>query len=130
MFVELTQGTYPTPARSIADNIAAQPLVDAENVVAYLRMGHHLIYMMDSQDDVLDPVARRLINGSSIQTDGDWLWRQDYAYYVRRHNVIVPDDFLTTIRERNYVVPLVLEEVLVSLTPQAEELAFGRRISQ
>jgi hypothetical protein len=127
MFVELEQGRHPTPAQHIADNISDQPLVDVESVVAYLRNGHYLIDMMDSQNDVLDATARGVINGSSILTDGEWLWREDYAYYVRRHNVVVPEGLLTTIRQRDYTVPAVPESVLIDLCKQASSLAFGDR---
>jgi hypothetical protein len=126
MFVELTQSRHPTPAQSIADHRSDQPLVDVDNVVAYLRHGHYLIDMMDSRKDVLDPTAPKIISGGSILTDGDWLWRGDYAYYVRRHNVLVPADLLTTIRDRDYIAPEVPEQVLIGLAPEAEYLAFGR----
>jgi hypothetical protein len=125
MFIELDQGRHPEPVQSIADCISKEPLFDAEKVVAYLRSGHYLIDMMDSQNDVLDAMARRIIGGSSILTDGEWLWRDDYAYYVRRHNVVVPENLLTTIRQRNYIVPPVPEPVLLDLTKEARTLAFG-----
>jgi hypothetical protein len=125
MFIELDQARHPAPAQSIADHISDEPLVDMKNVVAYLRHGYCLFGVMDSQTDVLNP-AREYINGSSILTDGEWLWRQDYPYYVQYHNILVPADLLTTIRDRNYVVPAVPEQVLIQLTDHAEELAFGR----
>jgi hypothetical protein len=125
MFVELAQARHPDPTQSIADHISDEPLIDMKNVVAYLRHGHYLIDMMDSQTDVLDP-TREYINGSSILTDGEWLWREDFGYYVQYHNIVVPEDLLTTVRDRNYVVPDVPEQVLIGLAPEAEYLAFGR----
>jgi hypothetical protein len=65
MFIELAQGHHPAPAQSIADNVSDQPLVDVENVVAYLNDGHVLIDMMDIENDVFDP-ALQILNGSSI----------------------------------------------------------------
>jgi hypothetical protein len=124
MFAELSQGRHPVPVQSIADNLSQRSLADVESVVAYLSGGHVLIDMMDVENDALDP-SRELINGSSILTDGDWLWRKDYSYYVRRHNVVVPEELLTMIRERNYVVPPVPEPRLIDLSEQAEPLAFG-----
>ena len=128
MFVELAQSRHPEPAQSMVDHISEQPLADVQNVVAYLSGGHYLIEMMDIQNDVLDATREQIINGSSILTDGEWLWREDYAYYVEHHNVRVPDDLLTTIRHRNYIVPPVPEPVMVNLAPEAEELAFGRTL--
>lgn len=123
MFVELAQGRHPAPVQSIADNLSEQPVEDVENVVAYLNTGHVLVDVMDIENDVLDP-TQQIMNGSSILTDGDWLWRMDYAYYVQRHNILVPEGLLTTIRHRNYIVPFVPEQVLIDLAEQAEQLAF------
>ncbi|UQU67841.1 hypothetical protein COUCH_16860 [Couchioplanes caeruleus] len=124
MFVELGQGLHPAPPQSIRDHIAPAPLPDADRVVAYLEGGHPLIDMMDLENDALDP-QRQVLNGSSILTDGEWLWRQDFAYYVRRHNVAVPDRMLAAIRERHYIVPDASVERLTELAAVAEELAFG-----
>jgi hypothetical protein len=123
MFVELAQGRHPEPVQSIADHVSQQPVEDVENVVAYLNAGHVLVDVMDIENDVLDP-TQQIMNGGSVLTDGDWLWRKDYAYYVRRHNILVPDGLLAAIRHRNYIVPSVPEELLVDLAGRAERLAF------
>jgi hypothetical protein len=123
MFVELGQTRHPEPPQSIADHIAAEPLEDADLVTQYLDNGYLLIDMMDVERDVLDP-EQEILSGSSIMTDGEWLWRQDLSYYVRRHHVALPPDLLTTIRERRYTVPSVDEERLIALTGHAEHFAF------
>jgi hypothetical protein len=92
--------------------------------VAYLRAGHVLIDMMDIQDDVIDPSAEQVMNGSSVATDGDWLWREDLAYYVRRHNVDLPGEFLALIRGRNYQVPEVDPATLDRCADEAARLMF------
>ncbi|SNY74066.1 hypothetical protein [Paractinoplanes atraurantiacus] len=123
MFAELGQTRHPEPVESIADNIGAGPIEDAELVTRYLDNGYVLIDMMDVERDVLDP-EQEILSGSSIMTDGDWLWRQDLSYYVRRHHVTLPPELLATIRERRYAIPPVDEERLVALTGDAERLAF------
>ena len=123
MFVELGQSRHPDPALSIADHVGAEALEDADLVTGYLDRGYLLIDMMDVERDVLDP-GQELLNGSSIRTDGDWLWRQDLAYYVRRHHVALPPELLATIRERQYTVPPVDEARLIALTASAEHFAF------
>jgi hypothetical protein len=125
MFVELTQARHPAPAQSIADHISERPLEDVKEVLTYLNRGYVLIGIMDVENDVLD-AERQLLNGSSILTDGDWLWRKDFPYYVRYHNVVVPDDLLAMIRDRNYTIPSVPDHVLANLSKQARPLAFGR----
>jgi hypothetical protein len=121
MFTEFGPVKQQEPQDSILDHLGPEPLPDVDQVVGYLEAGHVLIDMMDVQDDVVDRSRGQLLNGSSIATDGDWLWREDLAYYVRRHNVVLPAEFLQLIRERGYTVPSVGEE---ALTEAGEEAAF------
>jgi hypothetical protein len=123
MFIELGQTRHPDPPQSIADHIGVEALEDAELVTRYLDSGYLLIDMMDVERDVLDP-EQEILSGSSIMTDGEWLWRQDLSYYVRRHRVTLPPDLLATIRERRYTIPSVGEERLIALTGHAEHFAF------
>jgi len=123
MFLELGGVKQDEPQPSILDHVGTEPLPDADRVVAYLRGGHRLIAMMDVQDDYFDP-SQQVLSGSSVSTDGDWLWRDDLAYYVQRHNVTPPEDFLRLIRERHYIVPEVEEAVLDTAADEAERLMF------
>jgi hypothetical protein len=123
MFIELGRVKQAEPQPSILDNVGREPLPDADRVVAYLRAGHGLIAMMDVQDDVFDN-SKQVLSGSSVATDGDWLWRADLAHYVQRHNVLIPDDFLQLIRQRHYIVPDVDEAVLDAAADEAERLMF------
>jgi hypothetical protein len=123
MFVELSQTRHPQPPESIADHVGTEPLEDADLVTQYLENGYVLIDMMDVDRDVLDP-RREILNGSSIITDGDWLWRQDLSYYVRHHHVTLPPDLLATIRQRQYTMPPVEQERLIALTRDAQNFAF------
>jgi hypothetical protein len=124
MFIEFGPVKQAEPQESIKAHVGPAPLEDVDQVVAYLRSGHPLIDMMDVQEDVFDSSRRPIMNGSSIATDGDWLWRDDLAYYVRRHNVALPDEFLQLIRQRNYTVPDVDEAVLDTAGAEAERLMF------
>jgi hypothetical protein len=124
MFIEFGPVKQAEPQDSIKAHIGPGPLPDVDKVVGYLRSGHPLIDMMDIQDDVLDSSQRPIMNGSSIATDGDWLWRNDLAYYVRRHNVALPDEFLQLIRQRNYTVPHVDDAVLDAAGAEAGHLMF------
>jgi hypothetical protein len=123
MFVELAQGQHPSPPARIVDSVGDGPLEDVASVLSYLQAGLPLIDMMDIENDVFDP-ERQIMNGATILTDGEWLWRQDLAYYVRYHDVLLPPDFLALIRSRDYLVPVVDEPVLVALAEEASRLAF------
>lgn len=123
MFRELGPVGVDLVQESIFDNVAQVDLPDLDSVVTYLRSGHLLIDMMDVADDVFDH-SRQILNGSSIRTDGVWLWRDDLAHYARQHRVAVPDDLLALIRERRYVVPPLDIDVLRECATVAEELVF------
>jgi hypothetical protein len=40
---------------------------------------------------------------SSIQTDGSWIWRRDFSHYVSKHGISPGEDFLRSVRIRNYM---------------------------
>jgi hypothetical protein len=121
MFLEFGPINSSEIQESIFDNVGGEPLVDSAEVIAYLRAGHPLIDMMDVADDVFD-TSRQILNGSSVLTDGDWLWRLDLPYYVQRHHVRLPDQFLALIRERQYVVPEREIPLLRSCSQEAKRL--------
>ncbi|MEU8215607.1 hypothetical protein AB0C47_07545 [Micromonospora taraxaci] len=123
MFREFGPVRSAEPQESIFGSVAAEELPDLTQVVSYLNSGHVLIDMMDVADDAFDP-ARQVMNGSTVMTDGDWLWRKDLAYYVQRHRVAVPEAFLALIRERDYVVPSRSVPELTACSRQARDLMF------
>jgi hypothetical protein len=123
MFIELGPVRSAERQESILASVSPEPLADVDQVLAYLKAGHGLIAMMDLQDDVVDG-SRQVMNGSSVRTDGDWLWREDLAYYVERHNVAIPTEFLDLVRRRRYRVPDLDEPTLEECTVQAEHLMF------
>ena len=53
-------------------------------------------------------VTGKQFGGSvSYRTDGVWLWLDDLAYYVREHNIRIPDKMLETMQRNNFVPPPV-----------------------
>lgn len=123
MFVEFGPVRSSEPQASIVDHVTSEELPDLGQVLGYLNAGHVLIDVMDIADDPFEP-TRQIMNGSTVLTDGDWLWRKDFAYFVRRHRVAVPEDFLALIRERNYVVPDRDVAELTACSLQARQLMF------
>ncbi|MFI5935189.1 hypothetical protein [Actinoplanes sp. NPDC051494] len=130
MFAELGKIRPPTPQPSIHDNVGEEPLPDVEQVLAYLRASYQLISAISADRDVFDP-SRTVMGGDSIMTDGDWMWRYDLPYYVSRHHVTLPAEFLALIRERGYVVPDVDEADLLKSTDDAVHLvAYGKQFGE
>jgi len=40
--------------------------------------------------------------GSGDLTDGVWSWPEGLAHYVEAHDILLPDDFLDSIKSKNY----------------------------
>ncbi|MFY1702650.1 hypothetical protein ACN28G_13040 [Micromonospora sp. WMMA1923] len=123
MFLEFGPVRSAEPQRSILDSVADEELPDLARVVGYLDAGHVLIDVMDVAADPFEPTDQ-VMNGSTVLTDGDWLWRRDLAYYVRRHRVAVPAEFLALIRARGYAVPARGVPELTACARRARALMF------
>ena len=80
------------------------------------------VWIAEDIEQIVQGVQNGILGGPSTLTDGDWIWRDDFAYYVARHNVIVPAEFLDLIRQRRYVVPEVDEPTLERITDEAVRL--------
>jgi len=123
MFRELGEVRSVEPQESIFDRLRDDDLPEAEQVIGYLKAGHVLIAAMDIADDPFEP-GRQIMNGSTVLTDGDWLWRKDFAYFVERHRVDVPVDFLHLMRSRGFTVPPRDFPTLAACSAQARQLMF------
>ncbi|MDK1473076.1 hypothetical protein QNO07_06515 [Streptomyces sp. 549] len=99
---------------SASDNLLAQPEPDVDLIVGYLRSGHAVWDIMGISDDVLGSEAE-FVGGYSTLTDGEWVWRQDLMFYVRRYNLALPQELVSKIRGLNYAVPAIPPERTVEL---------------
>ncbi|MEV7119208.1 hypothetical protein [Kitasatospora griseola] len=96
------------PNGSIRDAVRPVGEPDEMDLVAYLDAGHVLIDVMEAGHDVITGSTHRHSPGcSSLVTDGEWLWRQDFPHYVETHHVSLPDAFLEHVRSLNYQIPAV-----------------------
>jgi hypothetical protein len=48
------------------------------------------------------------LRASSLVTDGEWLWRQDLSHHLAMHHVVLPEEFLTRVREFADEVPALV----------------------
>jgi hypothetical protein len=64
-----------------------------EPLVAYLREGDVAADCMEWCTDPLDPKVG-FPGGSGIQSDGQWVWRQDLWHYVSRYRVGLDEEFV------------------------------------
>lgn len=86
---------------------------DLDRIVAYLRAGQRCFtYFGFSQcrfRNCPDKVCRKQ-NGSKDVTDGVWIWPEGLAHYVECHSVILPEEFVATMIQKDWVVPRHLPE--------------------
>jgi hypothetical protein len=52
---------------------------------------------------------------AALLTDGTWISHQGLDYYLRHHNLRLPDEFLAHIRALNYYPPAVTRDQAIEL---------------
>ncbi|HEX5273045.1 MAG TPA: hypothetical protein VFW33_21255 [Gemmataceae bacterium] len=100
-FREFPFGMAPAP--SMREFMASEPWEHQAEVVAYLRSGHVLGYVMGGGvPDWFDPTCRRanpivdgkVEDGATPMTDGVWFWPAALIYFVEKYNVRLPQEFI------------------------------------
>ncbi|WP_405190937.1 hypothetical protein OG473_26255 [Streptomyces anulatus] len=103
-FEELWPPSFGAPVGSLLDSVSSEVYEDSKEIAKYLLSGHDLFSVMGSSGDVLGS-GETVLGGDSIFSDGDWVWRGDLCFYMRKYNVRLPDTFLAHVREKQYLVP-------------------------
>lgn len=70
--------------------------------------------------DVLRPGSAELL-AINTRTDGDYVWPEDFAYYVAQHGARPPADFVDHVAARGGVPPALSDDELLTLVPTARE---------
>ena len=117
-FAERDGGALPGP--SLHDALR-DPLPEPERevVAGYLRAGSVLAATPSRQVDILDPDAGAVLP-EHIRTDGEYLWPEDLAHYVRTYGARPSRGFL----ERVALIrtpPALDANALTALMPAARE---------
>jgi hypothetical protein len=81
----------------LADAMNGLDAADVPRVIAHLRAGVGVIDFMEMCVDPLD-AAQAHPGGSSLMSDGRWVWRADLAYYVHRYRVALDPEFVRDVR--------------------------------
>ncbi|MHC5903059.1 hypothetical protein ACVNF4_03970 [Streptomyces sp. S6] len=114
---ELYAEKIPTPHSGVL-------LYPLHEVSRYLTSGHPVLDVMEVTEDAIDG-SFRCPGGSSVLTDGHFVWRLDLASYVQHHVIALPQDFLEFAAECEYSVPTVKRERLIEISLAVEnELGF------
>lgn len=116
-----TAGFYPEThgiegAPTLADASSTEPHPDETRIVAYLGNGKLLAYSPGVVADVFQP---DLVAGSgSVLTDGEWVWPDELAHYVRTYGVRLDPEFAAHMSSVGWDVPELSDE---DLEPLVEE---------
>jgi len=99
-FREMPYGSPDAP--SLYDSLTSS-LFDENKIVQYLKSAVAFIFSPGVEEDILIP--GKVIGSISILTDGIWAWPDSLRYYLESYHVALPEEFLTHVRNRNYVAP-------------------------
>ncbi len=78
---------------SIHEEAGRLDVVAAERIKTHLNIGIGVFDVMEAVRDPFDN-ARYIPGGSSLISDGEWVWRQDLASFVERYRVGLPNEFV------------------------------------
>jgi hypothetical protein len=100
-FAELNPNRSDLSCGSIFEAIQDSKQDDERELIDYLRDGAPLIDIMES---VLDAISGDgyVTGGSSILTDGVWIWREDLPYYVEHYHIRLTEEFVRHVRALAY----------------------------
>ena len=78
---------------------------EVEQIVAYLLSGHIFAGWMGYSYCRFNCGVDDAKMGYTDRTDGEWVWPAGLAHYIVEHNVMLPDAFITTMRNNNWKIP-------------------------
>lgn len=83
-------------------------------VLNYLSQSTGIFDWIETVRDCLNR-DNTIIGGSCIWSDGEWIFREDLAYYVKEYDVGLPSKFIEKIINSNGIPPLSDETVRMDL---------------
>jgi len=89
---------------SLMASISEEPHKDKEKIIKYLESGVLFMARGGFEMDVINP-SDEIIGHGHIMTDGVWEWQDILAYYVRRYNVVLDEEFLRYMASKDWKVP-------------------------
>lgn len=87
----------------------SRPTLDGrerDKVLAYLDAGSHLLMTTALMDDVVEETRHGVVP-MSFRTDGQWIWTDATAYYLRHYGLAPDAQLLDHIRARRFEIPRV-----------------------
>ena len=108
------------------DGAAPMDRADREQILAYLTTAEVVMRASDPADDLLDPTRRSCIP-LHLRSDGDWVWSEASAYYLREHGLRPVKDLVRHVLAAEGPPPqlngVTYHRVIDALTKRAQENA-------
>ncbi|MFI6898193.1 hypothetical protein ACIBM4_29170 [Streptomyces sp. NPDC050256] len=93
---------------SISDAVTRQNLPDRAEIIRYLNNPPAGFDVMEAVKHLFEE-DRWIPGGSSLNSDGVWVWRQDSIEYFAGHALEIPAPFVSHVRANDYIPPAVDE---------------------
>lgn len=87
-----------------ADRGRVEDAAERERIAGFLDAGTVILFTTAREPDRVDPASGGEV-GMSLRTDGEWVWSDALAYYVRRHGIAPDPDFYAHIAGLDYTCP-------------------------
>lgn len=97
---------------SIKDVLNTETNLELLNKVCqYLNSGAVIVECCGTTIDVINS-DNGVAGVPSLLTDGVWVWPGDLSYYVKKYNIKLSDDFISTLKQNNFNINVKSEEIL------------------
>ncbi|EIE99549.1 hypothetical protein SacglDRAFT_02657 [Saccharomonospora glauca K62] len=113
---------FDEDGRPVVNRTPLDP-TEKDRVLRYLSEAPTVLAAWSYDTDAFDPERPPSVP-LNVRTDGTWVWPDSVAYYLREHDVAPDPELLAHVRQRDYVVPEVGEDV----RQRVVELIAGRRL--
>ena len=107
-FKEMPHGNSTGP--SIKDYIGKEERNKIDKICTYLSSGIVIAETPGVVNDVIDP-DKGVAGTPTALTDGTWVWPGDLAYYVKNYRLKLADEFIITMQENNWTIPIKIEDI-------------------
>ncbi len=94
--------SYASQNDSSIHNMQKASLVDEDKILQYLQSAALFVASPGVEKDVLSS-SKRGIGSVKIFTDGVWAWPASLYYYLENYHIVLPEEFVEYVRNKNYM---------------------------
>lgn len=92
---------------SIKEYLVNKVHYDKELIIKYLNNGKIEAVCPKFTYDIIS--RRKISNSFAVITDGEYVWKSDFAYYIKNYNIKLPNNFVVKIYQKSGQAPPVGE---------------------